>query len=318
MSPSHPSNRVAERLKQEIGLISDYGGRALAELSTQRRVFNHMDWWTVEDWFGSDAFIAVGQAGRVNGAMLVAPAVFDDINRLDTARCDVAWLRWCALRNGVPAAPVLRQMFDASCAVLRRVGVNRLMCAVELSCWLVTYLRALGLQREDDVVTLLLERAEWTIPRTHPVLIDCVVRSANLFDVAGVLEVDHSAFEPLWRLPADVPVRALQDKWIFWVGQCDDRLTGYVLANQLDHEAHIARLAVHSDYQRRGIGAALLADVLTNLFNVRRARTVTLNTQASNTAALNLYNRFGFRPLEPLVRVFRVDLPSVTNCTTQG
>lgn len=58
-------------------------------------------------------------------------------------------------------------------------------------------------------------------------------------------------------------------------------------------EAHITLLAVHPDYQRRGLGQLLLRSLLHQAVQRQMAR-ATLEVRASNQGAIALYTQFGF------------------------
>ncbi|MGQ9814992.1 MAG: GNAT family N-acetyltransferase [Candidatus Roseilinea sp.] len=298
-----------ERPVFRSGLVLDYGQAALANLSANRRVFDRLDWWLVEEWAASDAFIAIGHKRDLLGAMLAAPVLFDDINRLASARSDVAWLRWCAIRDGVSATPLVRGMIEACRAALQRVGVRRLMCIAESTHWLTPYLYDFGFRRVDDVVTLSLRRADWRAGRSaHRPASAARVRPAETSDISAVLDVDNRAFEIQWCMSADAFVRAWRVASVLQVAERAGQVAGYVLATSFGDEAHIARLAVSPDLQGRGIGSALLYSALGRLLDNGAVRSVTLNTQASNAASLALYHRFGFQLARPRMRVMCLDL----------
>jgi len=58
-------------------------------------------------------------------------------------------------------------------------------------------------------------------------------------------------------------------------------------------EAHITNIAVRELYRRRGIGELLLISAI-DLATELNARIITLEVRASNTAAQNLYHKYGF------------------------
>ncbi|HEY9909917.1 MAG TPA: ribosomal protein S18-alanine N-acetyltransferase [Thermosynechococcaceae cyanobacterium] len=59
-------------------------------------------------------------------------------------------------------------------------------------------------------------------------------------------------------------------------------------------EAHITIVAIDPDYQRQGIGQAMLWALLTSA-QKRGLERATLEVKASNEAAIALYQKFGFR-----------------------
>jgi [ribosomal protein S18]-alanine N-acetyltransferase len=58
-------------------------------------------------------------------------------------------------------------------------------------------------------------------------------------------------------------------------------------------EAHIMVIAVHPDYQRRGLGRLMLAALLATAVN-RGLERATLEVRIANEAAIGLYHQFGF------------------------
>jgi ribosomal-protein-alanine N-acetyltransferase len=59
-------------------------------------------------------------------------------------------------------------------------------------------------------------------------------------------------------------------------------------------EAHITILVVHPDYQRQGLGQAMLLALL-QVASDRGLERATLEVRASNQPALSLYQKFGFK-----------------------
>jgi ribosomal-protein-alanine N-acetyltransferase len=74
-----------------------------------------------------------------------------------------------------------------------------------------------------------------------------------------------------------------------------DRFAGYAGLAVFANEAHVLVLGVRADRQRRGIGTALLGDLLAAAAR-RGASTVLLDVRADNPAAQRLYARHGFVP----------------------
>jgi ribosomal-protein-alanine N-acetyltransferase len=60
-------------------------------------------------------------------------------------------------------------------------------------------------------------------------------------------------------------------------------------------EAHITNIAVSEAYRRRGIGELLLIAII-DLARELKATSMTLEVRITNTAAQNLYSKYGFEP----------------------
>ncbi len=64
----------------------------------------------------------------------------------------------------------------------------------------------------------------------------------------------------------------------------------------MSDEAHITNIAVAQEYRRKGVGELLLIATI-DLSREIKARTMTLEVRASNTAAQNLYHKYGFKDM---------------------
>jgi ribosomal-protein-alanine N-acetyltransferase len=71
------------------------------------------------------------------------------------------------------------------------------------------------------------------------------------------------------------------------------RLVGYLICSRYDTVWHVMNVAIDSDYQRRGLASALLAELYERVGD-SRAR-FTLEVRRSNHVAIHLYEREGFR-----------------------
>ena len=118
-------------------------------------------------------------------------------------------------------------------------------------------------------------------------------RRARRSDLGDVLEVDHTAFEPFWRLGRDgieEAVAATPHSRFRVIGR---PVRGYAICGCAARRGYIQRLAVHPDHQGTGLARRLLVDAL-GWLERRRAASVLVNTQIGNHRALALYERMGF------------------------
>ena len=77
-------------------------------------------------------------------------------------------------------------------------------------------------------------------------------------------------------------------------GETDD-LIGYLIISRYVDAWHVMNVCVAPVHRRRGIAKALLARLF-ELTSGRSRRGYTLEVRVSNTAAIKLYERLGFRP----------------------
>ncbi|OJH48497.1 (30S ribosomal protein S18P)-alanine acetyltransferase [Methanohalophilus portucalensis FDF-1] len=80
----------------------------------------------------------------------------------------------------------------------------------------------------------------------------------------------------------------------FLVAESGKNITGFVMGyRSSEQEGRIFSLAVKKEFQKRGIGQALL-QVIQRHFRNRNVRYVRLEVRASNKKARSLYSRMGF------------------------
>ena len=73
-------------------------------------------------------------------------------------------------------------------------------------------------------------------------------------------------------------------------------IAGYIVARETAGELHINNVAVRPEFRRRGIGAALLEQVIHEARR-RKANTAFLEVRSANHAAQSLYEKCGFRAI---------------------
>lgn len=155
--------------------------------------------------------------------------------------------------------------------------------------WLIDGLKERGFSTREWVVNF--ERhGSW--PQAM-VTIPAIIRIAHLTDLPAILALDRLAFAQFWRKPPANFSEALARAVSFMVAELDGQIVGYEWCEIYRQHAHLARLAVHPDYQGRGIGAQLLYQAIIDTL-ARGVNLITLNTQENNHRSHALYRRFGF------------------------
>ncbi len=115
----------------------------------------------------------------------------------------------------------------------------------------------------------------------------------------AVLELDRSSLGKLWN--ADGYLREIDspnsDLLIFQLpqmGAATPAIAALGCAWAILEECHITILAVQPDLQRQGLGQAMLVALL-QAAQQRQLERATLEVRVSNTTAIALYQKFGFR-----------------------
>lgn len=78
-----------------------------------------------------------------------------------------------------------------------------------------------------------------------------------------------------------------------WIVECRGAIVGYSVVTIAAGEAHLLNLSIAGEWQRRGLGAALLRFIV-KLAGDYTASRIFLEVRPSNVAACALYSRAGF------------------------
>lgn len=115
-------------------------------------------------------------------------------------------------------------------------------------------------------------------------------------DLRGVLRIEQAVFPQPWShrlFTEELAQRKSRAYRAAWVGRS---IVGFAGQMFVDDEAHVNNIAVDPDWQGRGLGAALLADLARTALD-RGMRHLTLEVRVGNEPALALYRRFGLAPV---------------------
>ncbi len=81
-----------------------------------------------------------------------------------------------------------------------------------------------------------------------------------------------------------------------WVLEDGARIAGFGILGMAADEATLLNIALHPNYQRRGLGQSLLTFLIEQAKELG-AQTLFLEVRVSNMVAISLYFRFGFRQI---------------------
>jgi ribosomal-protein-alanine N-acetyltransferase len=115
----------------------------------------------------------------------------------------------------------------------------------------------------------------------------------TLEDLPSVIDLDQKSFSLPW------PERSFRFEWSAnpasrcWVAELDGKIVGMIVVWLIIDEAHVATIATHPDFRRRGIGTKLLSHAL-RLMMEDGARSSFLEVRESNFSAQEMYRKFGY------------------------
>lgn len=269
---------------------------ALAALTHfENRVHIHLDWKSAEDWLGVQPFFIAERRGRLVGALACPPAP-----------PDTAWVRVFALQGNISADEVWQLLWPRVRQALEALGTHQ-VAGLSLDEWIDPLYLASGFTHTHSVVVL--TREATPVPSADG---PARIRPATPAEHEALLVVDTAAFRPPWQISAVIARKAMaQARWLT-VAEVDGQLVGYQLTTPTVNGAHLSRLAILPQWQGRGLGAALVADMIEQC---RRegAREISVNTQDSNAASLALYRRLGFRLNGVSYPVYQLPLQHTVN-----
>ncbi|NMB89196.1 MAG: GNAT family N-acetyltransferase [Chloroflexi bacterium] len=267
---------------------SDYIVRPAAEFdrgeiqslfNNHRFVHRHLDWRNPLDWVAHQPFWVLEENHHLLGALGCQP---------DPP--EAAWVRLFACASYLAPEQVWDLLFPHVCESLAQLPPAPL-AALALQDWFTTILRRNGFVHHQDIVVL-----AWHYNGALPTPFESRVhiREMRAADLPAVAEVDHGAFDPLWQLSATGLRLAFEQSAYATVAELPGRqVIGYQMSTSTLYSHHLARLAVSQEYQRLGIGSALLDDFLAETVH-RDIWHVTVNTQHDNINSITLYQKTGF------------------------
>lgn len=110
--------------------------------------------------------------------------------------------------------------------------------------------------------------------------------------VDAIAALEKQCFSDPWSMNAITS--ELTNPLSLWVVAMDgDKLVGYVGSQSVMGWADMMNLAVAPSHRRRGIGEALVGELITQLKGMD-VTCLTLEVRASNDVAIGLYNKMGF------------------------
>ena len=111
-------------------------------------------------------------------------------------------------------------------------------------------------------------------------------------DLPAVLAIERRSFQTPWSLAMFV-LELSKPSGICLAIESGGRLAGYLVCSRYADVWHLMNIAVAPELRRRGIASELMERLFAEAGPTAR---LTLEVRTSNTGAITMYERFGFRP----------------------
>ena len=241
-------------------------------------IHQHLDWKSPLDWIGSKPYLLIAKGGDILSALACPPDL-----------PGITWIRLFAVNSNINLRYAWDMLWRATRIELSQIG-RISVAAISLQGWFNELLRESKFEHTDDVVVLMWNR-DTSIP--DPSLKNIQVRPMLLEDMRIVEKIDHDAFVTIWQNSIEALELAFQQSSLATVAELDEEIIGYQFSTSSPMGSHLARLAVKTTMQGKGVGYLLVHQVLKQ-FERQGVKNVTVNTQKSNTVSLALYLKAGF------------------------
>ena len=260
----------------------------------ESRLHRHLDWRSPLDWLGAPFYWALDD-GRQITAAFACP--------MEAA--GIAWVRLFVHAGSWSAENAWNALWYAARAEIAQAGGAR-VAVIAMQPWFQQILVASHFKNIQQIVMLEWQYQPWAGSEAQGIH----VRKMLETDIPDVEKTDITSFDPLWQNSLETLHRAYAQSLIATVAENDTGIIGYQLSTGGGHRAHLARLAVNSSMQGRGVGRALLGDLFSKLVH-NGIYHLSVNTQSDNAVSLSLYQKMGFIRTGEQYPVYVFDVPAI-------
>ena len=252
-------------------------------------IHQHLDWKPPLDWIGSKPYLLVEKEGDVFATLACPPDL-----------PEITWIRLFAVSSLINIGQAWRLLWEEANEELSQIG-NIQVAAISLQSWFNELLEESEFEHSDNVIVLMWER---TTQLPKPDLANITIRPMIPEDLETIEKIDHEAFGAVWKNSLESLELAFRQSSLASVAERGDEIVGYQYSTSSTMGGHLARLAVKTSMQGKGIGYLLVHQVLSQ-FSKQGVRHVTVNTQEKNVASLGLYSKAGFSITGESYRVYQ-------------
>lgn len=121
-----------------------------------------------------------------------------------------------------------------------------------------------------------------------------IINKMSTDDVDGIIKIEESAYgDHHWSKESFLNEINNELARYYTLHTPNGELAGYAGCWHILDEAHITTIAIAPNYRRKHYGQALLKRIIDDCYK-EKIKYITLEVRVSNTAAINLYSKYGF------------------------
>jgi ribosomal-protein-alanine N-acetyltransferase len=218
-----------------------------------------------------------------------------------------AWVRLAA-QNFTDSIDVMKVLWNRVKHILQQQDI---CCIYALSTnkWSETLLNSWSYTATGAIVAL---RREYK-PTPNITQSLAKIREATYDDLSEITSVDNVVFNDMWQCSSQMLKMALHKAQYATVAVMNNSCIGYLLATIDTNVLFIARLAVSPEYQRQGIGRALIVNMLNRYKDAKYTATEVV-TQNDNYASISLYQSLDFQLIGRVARIWTYNFNEKDQC----
>ncbi|MBN8654577.1 MAG: N-acetyltransferase [Anaerolineae bacterium] len=254
--------------------------RQISSLLTQEsNTHRHLDWRTALEWIGAENFWVLEDQGTVVAAL----ACPEDPP-------DVAWIRLFSHHPHLSGPEAWSAIWEVAHPEIFASNPKAVVASIAMKQWWHDLLVQNGFEQRFNIVLLELRSENFS---NYPTPQDIYIRPMQEADFVTVEQIDRQAFGTFWHNTLDSLQRAHGQAFYSSVAEDESGVIGYQLSTGNPFGAHLARLAVRPEAQRKGVASALVQNLIQKAGALQSGR-LSVNTQQDNHASLRLYEKLGF------------------------
>jgi ribosomal protein S18 acetylase RimI-like enzyme len=254
-------------------------------------VHRYLDWRDPLQWLGPQPFLLLEINHQLQAA-LACP--LDPVN--------IAWVRLFTCSWELDLDIAWKILSTAAFQQLEELGSNPHCYVLALEEWMDLLMRRYEYTKHQDLVILARPLSALLQIQENP---DIYIRKISESDLPEVEKIDAVSFEDLWVYSLPTLQLAYQQSDLTFLAEMAGMPVGYLFGTLSGSTAHLARIAVLSEYKRHQIASNLIKTFFTALHDCG-INQVTLNTQSNNQASLALYDKMGFRRTGEIFAVYQI------------